>query len=110
MDLKHLERKPLPQYINYCSVYNTKIFLRFFRCSRLALRNHTGDIQKTNFVADVSLVRHNSLLQITAISSDGKSTSTTDSKKQKNGSLPANPVNDRRVANAVMLRSTFRLP
>ena len=26
------------------------------------------------------------------------------------GSLPANPVNDRRVANAVTLKSTFRLP
>ena len=27
-----------------------------------------------------------------------------------NGSLPANPVNDRRVANAVMHKSTFCLP
>ena len=26
------------------------------------------------------------------------------------GSLPANPVNDRRVANAVTLKSAFRLP
>ena len=26
------------------------------------------------------------------------------------GSLPANPVNDRRVTNAVTLKSTFRLP
>ena len=27
--------------------------------------------------------------------------------KQLDGSLPANPVNDRRVANAVTLKSTF---
>ena len=26
------------------------------------------------------------------------------------GSFPANPVNDRRIANAVMLKSTFCLP
>ena len=26
------------------------------------------------------------------------------------GSLPANPVNDRRIANAVTLKSTFHLP
>ena len=26
------------------------------------------------------------------------------------GSLPANPVNDRRVTNPVTLKSTFRLP
>ena len=26
------------------------------------------------------------------------------------GSVPANPMYDRRVANAVMLKSTFRLP
>ena len=26
------------------------------------------------------------------------------------GSLPTNPVNDRRIANAVTLKSTFRLP
>ena len=26
------------------------------------------------------------------------------------GSLPAHPVNDRRIANAVMLKSTFSLP
>ena len=31
-------------------------------------------------------------------------------KVQLDGSLPANPVNDRRVANAVTLKSTFRLP
>ena len=29
---------------------------------------------------------------------------------QLDGSLPANPVNDRRVANAVTLKSTFCLP
>ena len=29
---------------------------------------------------------------------------------QLDGSFPANPVNNRRVANAVMLKSTFRLP
>ena len=29
---------------------------------------------------------------------------------QLDGSLPANPVNDRRIANAVMLKSTFCLP
>ena len=39
---------------------------------------------KTNFITDVSLVRNNQLLQRTAISSDGKSPSTSDSKKQKN--------------------------
>ena len=32
------------------------------------------------------------------------------SKYQPDGSLPANPVNDRRVANAVTLKTTFRLP
>ena len=31
-------------------------FLRFFWCSRLALRNHTGATQKTNFITDVLLV------------------------------------------------------
>ena len=31
-------------------------------------------------------------------------------KKKLNESLPANPVNDRRVANAVTLKSTFCLP
>ena len=61
-----------------------KKFLKFFCCSRLALRNHSGATQKTNFIADVSLVRNNQLLQSTAISSDGKSPSTSDSKKQKN--------------------------
>ena len=30
--------------------------------------------------------------------------------KKLDGSLPANPVNERRVANAVTLKSTFRLP
>ena len=30
--------------------------------------------------------------------------------KKVDGSLPANPVNDRRVANAVTLKSTFCLP
>ena len=29
---------------------------------------------------------------------------------QLDGSLPANPVNDRRIANAVTLKSTFCLP
>ena len=48
------------------------------------MRNHTGATQKTNFIADVSLVRNNWLLQSNAISSDGKSPSTSDSKKQKN--------------------------
>ena len=33
-----------------------------------------------------------------------------ESKPELDGSLPANPVNDRRVANAVTLKSTFRLP
>ena len=31
-------------------------------------------------------------------------------KKKLEGSLPANPVNNRRVVNAVTLKSTFRLP
>ena len=31
-------------------------------------------------------------------------------KNQLDGSLPANPVNDRRIANAVTLKSTFCLP
>ena len=48
------------------------------------MRNHTGATQTTNFITDVSLVRNNLLLQSTAISSDGKSSSTSDSKKQKN--------------------------
>ena len=30
--------------------------------------------------------------------------------KKLDGSLPANPVNDRHVANVVTLKSTFRLP
>ena len=30
--------------------------------------------------------------------------------KKLDGSLPANPVNDRRIANAVTLKSTFCLP
>ena len=30
--------------------------------------------------------------------------------QQLDGSLPANPVNDRRTANAVTLKSTFCLP
>ena len=30
--------------------------------------------------------------------------------RELDGSLPANPLNDRRVANAVTLKSTFRLP
>ena len=30
--------------------------------------------------------------------------------KKLDGSLPENPVNNRRVANAVTLKSTFRLP
>ena len=30
--------------------------------------------------------------------------------RRLDGSLPANPVNDRRVANAVTLKSTFCLP
>ena len=33
-----------------------------------------------------------------------------DSKLELDGSLPANPVNDRRIANAVTLKSTFCLP
>ena len=36
-----------------------KKFLKFFWCSRLALRNHSGATQKTNFIADVSLLRNN---------------------------------------------------
>ena len=31
-------------------------------------------------------------------------------KRKLDGSLPANPVNDRRTANAVTLKSTFCLP
>ena len=31
-------------------------------------------------------------------------------RKKLDGSLPANPVNDRRAANAVTLKSTFCLP
>ena len=31
-------------------------------------------------------------------------------KTMQDGSLPANPVNDRRVANAVTLKKSFRLP
>ena len=31
-------------------------------------------------------------------------------KQKLDGSLPANPVNDRRIANAVTLKSTFCLP
>ena len=31
-------------------------------------------------------------------------------KIQLDGSLPVNPVNDRRIANAVTLKSTFCLP
>ena len=31
-------------------------------------------------------------------------------KKKLDGSLPANPVNDRRIANGVTLKSTFCLP
>ena len=31
-------------------------------------------------------------------------------KKKLDGSLPANPVSDRRIANAVTLKSTFYLP
>ena len=31
-------------------------------------------------------------------------------KKKLDGSLPANPVNDQRIANAVTLKSTFCLP
>ena len=34
----------------------------------------------------------------------------TSSKIKLDGSLPANPVNDRRIANAVTLKSTFCLP
>ena len=30
--------------------------------------------------------------------------------QEQDGSLPANPVNDRRIANAVMLKSIFCLP
>ena len=49
------------------------------------MRNYSGATQKTKFIDDVSLVRNNKLHQSTAISSDGKSPSTSDSKKkQKN--------------------------
>ena len=34
----------------------------------------------------------------------------TNHSRKLDGSLPANPVNDRRIANAVTLKSTFCLP
>ena len=64
-------------------VWYKKLFLKFFWCARLALRNDSGAAQKTNFIANVSLVRINQLHQSTAIDSDSKSLSTSDSKKQK---------------------------
>ena len=59
---------------------NDRKFLKLFGCSRLALRNHPVATQKTNFMAEVSLFGINQLHQSTAISSDSKSPSTSDTK------------------------------
>ena len=49
------------RFIGYFNnlLLNKKFFLSFLWCSWLALRNHTGATQKTNFITDVSLVRNN---------------------------------------------------
>ena len=52
--------------------------------SRLVLRNQSGATQKTNFIANVLLVRINWVHQSTAFRSECKTPSTSDSKKQKN--------------------------
>ena len=64
MKMDELEQYDRRQNLEFQGVPQTekedkKFFLRFLWCSRLALRNHTGATQKTNFITDVSLVRNN---------------------------------------------------
>ena len=66
------------------------------------------EIPILGLISSSSKTNRTSGIKVSKLEASGQAVLTP--KKKLHGSLPANPVNDRRVANAVTLKNTFLLP